>query len=313
MYGSQDEGQTWSRLAELDGQWWSSLFVYQGALYLFGTTEEYGHCVIRRSTDSGRSWTSPDDAECGLLAEGRHHCAPVPLVEHDGRLWRAMEDAMGPRNWPDHFRSFMMSAEVGADILRAESWRRTNVLAPDMLRSRGIRGWLEGNVLVTPDGEVVNLLRVDSPDPNEVAAWVRISPDGREATFDAERDLIPFPGGAKKFQIRADPQGGGYWALSNPIVGEAGQTRPSTIRNTLALLHSTDARHWTVRATLIHHPDRAYHGFQYPDWIYDGEDLLAAVRTAHDDGQGGAHNQHDSNFITFHRFERFRTLGEAGS
>ena len=34
----------------------------------------------------------------------------------------------------------------------------------------------------------------------------------------------------------------------------------------------------------------------------------AARRTACDDGLGGAHNQHDANFITFHRIAGFRDL-----
>jgi len=73
------------------------------------------------------------------------------------------------------------------------------------------------------------------------------------------------------------------------------------------LIRSEDLRHWTVRAILLHHPDAAYHGFQYADWRFDGEDLTAVVRTAYDDGEGGAHNQHDANYLTFHRIPAFRT------
>jgi len=43
-------------------------------------------------------------------------------------------------------------------------------------------------------------------------------------------------------------------------------------------------------------------GFQYADWVFDGNDILAAVRTAYN----GAHNLHDSNMITFHRLQDFR-------
>ena len=38
------------------------------------------------------------------------------------------------------------------------------------------------------------------------------------------------------------------------------------------------------------------------------DDLIALVRTAHDDGLGGARNNHDANFMTFHRFTNFRKL-----
>ncbi len=48
------------------------------------------------------------------------------------------------------------------------------------------------------------------------------------------------------------------------------------------------------------------HGFQYLDWQFEGNDIIALSRTAYDDAEGEAHNQHDANFITFHRIENFR-------
>ncbi len=36
--------------------------------------------------------------------------------------------------------------------------------------------------------------------------------------------------------------------------------------------------------------------------------MIALSRTAYDDGLGGAHSQHDANFITFQRFQNFRDL-----
>ncbi|MCB1128074.1 MAG: SGNH/GDSL hydrolase family protein, partial [Verrucomicrobiae bacterium] len=65
-------------------------------------------------------------------------------------------------------------------------------------------------------------------------------------------------------------------------------------------------RHWDVNSVLLHHPDPVNHGFQYVEWLFDGDDLIVASRTAYDDGLGGAHNNHDANFLTFHRVEDFR-------
>jgi len=67
-------------------------------------------------------------------------------------------------------------------------------------------------------------------------------------------------------------------------------------------------KHWTVRAILLQHPDVKLHGFQYVDWQFDGDDLIAACRTAFDDDSDGAHNNHDANFLTFHRWKNFRAL-----
>uniref|UniRef100_A0A061QWG1 Glycosyl hydrolase n=1 Tax=Tetraselmis sp. GSL018 TaxID=582737 RepID=A0A061QWG1_9CHLO len=59
IHGSKDGGQSWAQLAELDSQFWSTLFYHRGNLYVFGTTQQYGDVVIRRSTDGGHTWTEP--------------------------------------------------------------------------------------------------------------------------------------------------------------------------------------------------------------------------------------------------------------
>jgi len=310
VFASRDGGRTWERRAEIAGQWWSTLFHHRGALYLMGTSREYGYCVLRRSTDGGRSWTEPKDERTGLLhGDGTYHCAPVPVLEHAGRLWRGMEDAMGPGGWGEHFRTFMMSAPVDADLLRADSWISSSRIGRDASWLGGtFGGWLEGNAVAAPDGSVVNVLRVHNPPMGETAALVRISPDGRTATFDPSTGFLNFPGGTKKFTIRHDPRTGLYWSLTNWIPPKHAGPDPNMTRNTLALVSSPDLRLWSVRCVLLYHPDTAKHGFQYVDWLFDGDDIIAASRTAYDDGLGGAHNQHDANYLTFHRFRRFRDL-----
>lgn len=128
VFISRDKGRTWVRSCDLNGQFWSTLFVHRGALYLMGTSREYGAAVIRRSTDGGRRWSEPKDSVSGLLlAEAKHHCAPVPVVVHNGRIWRAMEDARGPGNWGTCFRAFMMSAPENADLLNATNWLKGSI------------------------------------------------------------------------------------------------------------------------------------------------------------------------------------------
>jgi hypothetical protein len=310
VFGSTDQGQTWAKRAEIQGQWWSTLFVHGDALYLMGTSKEYGFAVIRRSRDGGRTWTEPKDRDTGLLlGDGKYHCAPVPVVVHKGRLWRAMEDAMGAGGWGHHFRAFMMSAPVDADLLKADSWTCSNRLGrnPEWLDGH-FGGWLEGNAVVTPTGRVVDVLRVEAAPQGGKAAVVEISEDGTRATFDPKTGFIAFPGGTKKFTIRHDSQSNRYWSLTNYVPERHKGPKPAKVRNTLALVSSPDLKEWTVRCIVLHHPDVEKHGFQYVDWHFAGPDLLAVVRTAYDDGMGGAHNQHDANYVTFHRFKNFREL-----
>ena len=107
------------------------MFLHRGALYLIGTTKEYGDAVIRRSTDGGRTWTDPAMPTADLLLAGPYHCAPQPVVVHAGRIWRAMEDTKAGGGWGKHFRAFMMSAPEDADLLKAANWTFSNPLARD--------------------------------------------------------------------------------------------------------------------------------------------------------------------------------------
>jgi len=310
VYRSTDRGLTWSPLSRVDGLFWASIFVHRGAVYMMGTTagHRHGHCVIRRSMDGGRTWTEPKDERTGrLFPDISYHTAPVPVVVHQGRIWRAMEDEKGGTKWGVMFRAFMLSAPEEADLLVAANWTASNALPhdPGYLGGR-FGGWLEGNAVVDPAGQIVNVLRVDHRAVPEKAAIIRVSADGRTATFDPARDFVDFPGGCKKFVIRPDPRGGRYWTLANAILPPHAGGNVERIRNAAVLMSSPDLRTWTPHHVALYHADVATHGFQYLDWLFDGEDLIVVARTACDDGIGGAENQHNSNYLTFHRLEQFR-------
>jgi formylglycine-generating enzyme required for sulfatase activity len=300
IFRSDDAGKTWRRLTEFDGQFWSTLFVHHGVLYIIGTSGQYGHAVIRRSTDGGQTWTTPKGSRTGqLFATGQYHCAPVPVVVHKGRIWRAMEDRYPPEGWGSNFRSFVLSAPVDANLLNAASWTASNRLRFDQAWPG--KAWLEGNVVVTPDDKIVNILRVENKD-KELAAVVRVSEDGKSVSFDPKRDFIHFYGGTNKFTIRYDPVSKRYWSLVDK------EKNPKAYRNVLTLVSSADLRTWRVESVILHHPDSVKHAFQYVDWLFEGNDIIAVSRTAYDDGLGGAHRAHDANFLTFHRIRNFRTL-----
>jgi hypothetical protein len=296
VFRSSDRGNSWRHLANVQGAFWSTLFAHRQALYLLGTYKHYGATVIHRSNDGGRTWTTPKNAHTGLLAEGRYHCATVPVLEHNGRLWRGMECLPlppGEGGIPDLCAS-VMSAPVDADLLEAKNWSTTNKIPFDKQWTG--RGWLEGNVVLGPQGHLVELLRVQRP-AHEKAALLHVSDDGRKLSFDPQRGFIDFPGGNNKFTIRYDPPTHRYWSLANK------QTNPTAFRNVLALTSSADLRTWRVEATLLEHPDSQHHAWQYVDWLFDGPDIIAASRTAWDE----SHSAHDADYFTFHRFKNFRT------
>jgi hypothetical protein len=315
VFRSIDRGSSWNRVGEIKGQWWSGLFVHRGALYVMGTSREYGACIVRRSLDGGATWTEPRDGKSGvILAEGKYHTSSMPVVVHEGRIWRAMEDGMGPGGWGSHFRAFVLSAPEDANLLNAANWTATNRVGGDPAWLDGrFGGWLEGNAIVTPQGKVVDILRVDTKTQPEKAAIVETSADGQALEFDPASGFIDFPGGAKKFSIRYDAPSKHYWSLVNWVLPRHAAEQAPRVRNTVALVRSPDLRTWEVRCVLLYHADTKFHGFQYADWLTDGDDLVAAVRTAYDEPGGQAHNQHDANYLTFHRWPRFRELTLADS
>jgi hypothetical protein len=208
----------------------------------------------------------------------------------------------------------MLSVPVDADLLDAKNWTFSEPLPSDRAwNGNDMGGWLEGNAVVAPSGELVDVLRVETRSPDEKAAIVHVSADGKTMTFDPAKDFVDFPGGAKKFAIRYDPQSKTYWSLASIVHERHRSNGPAGIRNTLALIGSSNLKDWTVRCILLYHPEVAKHGFQYVDWLFDGEDIIAACRTAWDDSEGGAHNKHDANYLTFHRVANFRKLTMAES
>jgi hypothetical protein len=293
VFRSTDRGQTWQRLPDVRGAFWSSLFVHRDRLYLFGPQAAYRSLVIRRSDDGGKTWTDPKDENTGVLSVGRYHSAPVPVVEHDGRLWRAVETKVTKsRAWGD-FAACVVSAPANADLLKASNWTVSNSL-PFTILPIG-RTWLEGNIVVTPEGGLANVLRTRSPGGGK-AARVAVAPDGRTISFDPDRGFIDFPGGSSKFTIRRDPEGKRYWSLVNY------EESPQTYRNVLALTSSSDLKAWRIESIVLRHPDSKQHAWQYLDWHFDGDDIIAVSRTAWDESR----RAHDADYFTFHRIQNFR-------
>ena len=123
VFRSRDQGRTWKQVSEIQGAFWSTLFVHRGALYLIGTDRHHGNVVIRRSVDGGASWTSPADRTSGLLRDqGEYHCAPMPVIEHRGRLWRSMEWRNPPLAWGINYRAGMLSARKNRNSMLVRSF-----------------------------------------------------------------------------------------------------------------------------------------------------------------------------------------------
>lgn len=314
VFHSPDKGETWKEIAVIEGLFWSNLFVHDGDLYNMGASKVHGDFVLRKSSDGGKTWTNPDSSDTGLILEGEHHTAPMPVLVHNGRIWRTVEYAKAPTNeWGKRYSAMIVSAPVDSDLLNAKNWKKSNYLIyrPEYLEGH-FGGWLEGNPVVSPEGKILNILRVDTKggkQGEEYAAVVEVDENGEKIHFNPKTGFIKFPGGCKKFEIRHDEHSKRYWTMSNAVAPKyQGINVDERTRNLLVLSSSKDLKTWQMHAVLLHHPDVKKHGFQYADFQFDGEDIIFVSRTAFDDESGGADNCHNANYLTFHRVPDFRKL-----
>ena len=306
VYRSKDYGETWYKISNVKDQFWSNLFYLNDNTYLIGTSKEYGYVVIRKSTDNGQTWTTPTDSNNGiLLSYGEYHTAPVPVVIYQGRIWRSMEDRFPPTDWGKYFRTFVMSAPVDSDLLDAKNWETTNRLSYN--QDWPGSAWLEGNVVITPQGYLWNILRNHTTEGDK-AAITKVGLTGKVLTFDPGNDFINFPGGSVKFTIRFDKISGKYFSLTNYIPEKYKGGNPERTRNTLALISSIDLMNWRIEKIVLQDPSVSNVGFQYADFQFDGSDIIFVARTAYYEKDGFGTTQHDSNYLTFHRIKNFRSL-----
>ncbi|RTE10851.1 exo-alpha-sialidase [Paenibacillus whitsoniae] len=311
IFRSDDGGKTWRFLTDVFPCFWGKLFVLRGSLYMLAASTEYGSLLIGRSDDGGETWSeptvliTPDDWQI----PGGIHKAPVPVVVHQGRVWSAVEFG----TWDNlRFDAGVVSAPVEADLLDKEQWTVTPFLPYDRHWQGTVANCktavlIEGNVVVTPAGGLVNVLRYntiegDSAIGRAVVLDVNLEQPDSALAF---REVIDFPGSQTKFAIHYDGQTGHYLSLGNRVT-----TNNGAQRNILALTKSSNLLDWSFVIDVLNYEengwyeDRSKTAFQYVDWLIDGEDILFLSRTA----INGAKNFHDANHLTFHRIEQFRKL-----
>lgn len=320
LFTSQDKGRSWQVLSQdnlpVNGiANYNNLFVHDGALYMMGTGVGGQDVLIARSTDNGRTWTYPADEQSGLLLRGAYHSSSVPAVVSGGRIWRAME-----RVGEGGKTAFVMSAPADTDLLDASNWTSS---APIPLNTAweaeggAISELIEGNMVATPDGKLYNILRASSTGTSLAAARATVA-DENELKFTSPGDFIKLPGGGKKFTIRYDERSKRYWAITNPASANAkgkkhngiyaGGITCDLIRNRMVLCYSTDLGTWIQYKEIVADADPFFHGFQYTDWMFDGDDIVAVCRMACPESRGLPVRQHDANFMAFFRIADFRDL-----
>lgn len=300
IFESTDKGVSWQYLTELRPCFWGKLFVHRDRLYMLGMSCEYGDLLIGVSDDEGKTWAPPVRLFSGANArEIGWHKAPMPIMEHDGMLYTAID--YGAWKHGGHANG-IASCAADADLLDPKNWHMTNPLPFDKtwtgMPQGPVQGLLEGNAVVAPDGSIQNILRIQqfAADP----AWgtaVALRMVDRDRSLVFER-AIDFPlGASSKFVILKMKNT--YVAIGN----EPHLPKAPGARNLLSVAISTNLIDWKIVERVVDGRDHDFRktAFQYPDMALVGDDLIVHSRTS----WGGASSFHDSNMITCHRIENF--------
>ncbi|NLM79193.1 MAG: exo-alpha-sialidase [Ruminococcaceae bacterium] len=310
---SDDDGLSWHYVTDLFPCYWGTLFWHRERLYMLACSTEYGDLLIGCSLDEGKTWTRPVHLLVGsssAQAAGWQK-TPVPMINHDGRIFMSIDYGA----WQEGGHSIgLLSVPEDADLLDPLNWTCSELIAYDPAwpgapqgKSSGL---LEGNMVVAPDGRLLNILRVGLAgcQPSHGLA-VALQADSRQVEAPLRFDrFVALPSGSNsKTHILFDEQSGQYIAIGNICVDEATPAQ----RNVLALQVSSDLENWRIVKLLLDYREDnpAETGFQYISFLFDGPDLCYLSRTA----LNGARNFHDANYITYHRVHNFRQLLDAPS
>ncbi len=305
IFRSDDDGESWHYVSELMPCFWGKLFVHRGELYMLGCSTEYGDLLIGRSDDGGKTFSAPvallrgangKNGSCGV------HKNPQNMLIHNGRLYGTLEWGAWANKTYGH-AAMVMSCDVDADLLDPANWhfsepRPFAPFAPALEGMKSNTMTIEGTLACTPDGELLDIMRFGLR--NSVIAY-RVNTEDPDVPLAFHR-LIRFEANFSKFMIKFDAVSGKYYSIASRLYGDC----PNSARNLLSLMVSPDLEHWSVACDLLdyRHLDPNAVGFQYVDFLFDGEDIIFLCRTA----LNGANSFHDSNYSTFHRIRNFRDL-----
>ena len=310
IFRSDDDGETWHYVSELMPCFWGKMFIHNNELYMLACSTEYGDLLIGKSTDGGKTFSAPVVLLRG--ANGKNgssgvHKNPQNVFIHNGRLYETLEWGAWA-NLEYRHAVMVMSCRVEDDLLDPENWHFTPPVKYDPTWPGTVNGEalgnIEGTLCLSPDGVLYNVMRytIVSGDPayGLVLAY-KVNTEDPDAPLEYSH-AIEMPCNNSKFMIQYDAVSGKYYSVATRIdckerIGG---------RNLLSLLRSGDLKNWDVVCDLIDRRDEDMEkvGFQYVDFLFEGDDILYLCRTA----MNGAHNYHDANYSTFHRIRNFRAL-----
>ena len=281
---STDGGATWTEVGRVKDLRWATAQVVNNTVYLFGNHITTNDAMIAKV--DGNTVTS------ACVASGVGGGGPTAVAIANGRVYKAY-----------NFKA--ISASVDADLLSTSSWTVSDNTVQDII---GSSCQLSECNLIAKDGTVYALMRIEGDGyGREYAAIAELSADGKTYKKCGSSSIISgFPTGISKFTIKYDEATRKFICFSNISFGNAPNPNERTV---LAISTSTDLRNWTTHDYLVVerqmiNADAAgfAHGWQYPDFVIDGDKLYYIVR----ESSGASSGWHSANYVSFYTLENYK-------
>ncbi len=293
---STDYGKTWEKVGEVKGVRWASIFNRGKEIYIIGNSLANGTAVIAKLEEGKES-------KFVEIASGTGGTAPTAVLEHGGRIYKA-------------YSNNILSAPADANLLDPTVWRKSQdvreVLTPEWFKQATGRtvdavGVIEPNVVAGKDGKLYVFYRIDVATKMQIV--LELSADGTTVSLVESINSIidDFPTSKSKITIRYDESTGKYFTISSLYMGGRMQNQ----RIVLCLAVSDDLFNWEVVDYLLVSREMANpvlemyaHGFQYADFVIDGDNILMVVREA----VGYTNCYHDGNYTAFYVIENYKDM-----
>ena len=210
IFRSDDDGKTWHYITDLMPCFWGKLFMHKGDVYMLAVSAEYGDLLIGKSTDGGNTFEEPSVLMRGVgarLGWTGMHKAPMPIIEHNGRIWITCEYG----SWGKGFHAAMVgSADKDSSLLDADSWTFSEPVKYNE-NWNGVpkgksKGNLEGNPVIFPDGNIYDVMRYCMDDLERKFGLIcayKVDEQNLDAPLVFDK-CIEFPANNSKFTILFD-------------------------------------------------------------------------------------------------------------
>ncbi len=288
----------WAKIADLEGAMHSHLvhLPEQGLDLVLGVDQASHPRNIELWWSEGEDvWHGPHE----LFGGADYHAGSTPWAIYEGRVHVPFE-VQATQQWGSH-QYGSVHAALTDDLRRPGAWHLSQSRVPwTVLPGCSHCGGLEGNLVVAPDGQLYNFLRLPAYNRLGRAVW-----SGDHWTW---AGLVQGVHNQSKPEIFPSRDGSRWYLLANGWPARSASGLPHALRNALCLWEATEAdlSRWRLLRVIAsdHHPD---HAFSYVAGMVDQDDTLWIAERHGDDE---THNFHDTNCVVVRTKPEFSTWSE---